>query len=160
VTIEPWTTTGVQNSTTELVGPRTVRIRYSSAPWYQRHRPDGTLRCGPGWSADSVLCHELVHAVRMAANFNGSLVSSSGDSRDTEEVAATHITNIYLSERNEALKAYYDGDELLDPEAFFAYAPNLDLIRQIALQQPMFTNRLAQIPAAFNPFARIRSSGS
>jgi hypothetical protein len=159
VTIITWTDVRVQNATEERgIGMNSSIIRYSTAPWTHREMSNGTRRVGPAWSSDSVLCHELAHAVRTASGFARSSMNIPHGPPDREEFFATQVTNLYLSERGEALKARYGDNEILQPESFFAYPPNIQALQQFTRQQPNFVGRLARIRAPFNPFVRVTST--
>ena len=156
IVLVPMPGAGVQNSVTGIVAPLTVQIQFSTAPLMHRRARDGTVNVGPAWSADSVLCHEMVHAVRLLSGFDGTIPRGGGFTGEPEEFCATQVANIYLSERNEPLMANYLDREPLDPRTFSFSEGQRDLLRRLADQQAPFFGRLAAIPAAFNPFALAR----
>lgn len=156
VVIVPMPGVGIQNAETAIVAPSTAQIQFSTAPFMHRRARDGTINVGPAWSADSVLCHEMVHAVRLLSGFDGTIPRDGGFSGEPEEFCATQVANIYLSERNEPLMANYLDREPLDARTFSFSEGQRDLLRRLADQQPPFFGRLAGIPAPFNPFALVR----
>jgi hypothetical protein len=81
------------------------------SPWDWINRASGID--APGFNADEVLFHELVHVSRM---FRGAQTGTQVDSKkagfgNLEEYLATTIANIYLSEKGEPLRGVYGPTE-------------------------------------------------
>jgi hypothetical protein len=138
---------------------------------------------GPGSQPDEVLCHELVHALRMTqGKFNR--IPTDGDIRldDTEEeFLAVVTTNVYMSAGNKLeFRADHHGHKRLEPplntsEGFLLSGKkygdnqkgNLELMQIYNLVwQPTFLRLSMIVTAKFNPFqaltahlAYLRGSG-
>jgi hypothetical protein len=144
-------------------GPnRTGTGRGSDAEIYfspERLRPGG-----PGFKADEVLFHEMVHAVRAIHGVSTSTFRMGGGYDNEEEFVAVVVTNVYLSEKKQtALRANHGRGALRDP-ANFLDSPDVPppgargLLSIVRLNQPRFFASLAAIEpkeAAFNPLRQL-----
>jgi hypothetical protein len=81
-----------------------VVLFYSPEPWADiRGRP-----AGPGFEADEVLFHELVHVSRQLRGAFTRVPVDSGYGNE-DEYLATVLANLYLSEKQKPLRAFYGG---------------------------------------------------
>jgi Effector protein len=138
---------------------------------------------GPGSEPDEVLCHELVHALRMT---QGKLNTIPTDDNirpydNEEEFLAVVTTNVYMSANNKVeFRADHNGHKRLEPplntsEGFLVSGKkygenqkgNLELMQIYNLVwQPTFLSLSMIVTAKFNPFyalttrlAYLRGSG-
>jgi hypothetical protein len=112
---------------------------------------------GPGASADEILLHEMLHALRqmMGRSVRESVAGNPGMD-NYEEFAAIVVTNVYRSERAlPQLRRDHHGFLPLTGStatntgfktAFGRYLSYMDV------EQPRLTNNLRQAHVAFNPF--------
>jgi hypothetical protein len=107
-------------------------------------------------SADEVLLHELVHAVRlMRGVFNK--FAMSGGFENQEEFLAELVENVYRSEKGRPPIAY-GGAPLSNPGAFLDSGiapPPRTVIAGLRSDQPGFFAALAQIKTPFNPIRQV-----
>jgi|SRR5882757_4596726 len=84
-----------------------VVLFFSAEIW----ESDGAPK-GPGFKADEVLFHELVHVTRMIrGRFTHVEVTGKGGYGNIEEYFATVIANVYLSDKGQAkLRGFYSND--------------------------------------------------
>ena len=148
-----------------------------------RFSVDAVPPSGPGSQPDEVLCHELVHALRMTQGKANSIPTDDKmrlyDSE--EEFLAVLTTNVYMSANNELLlRASHHGHKPLEApldtsEGFLlsgktydkSQKGNLELMQIYNLVwQPTFLSLSMIVTAKFNPFqaltarlAYLRGSG-
>jgi hypothetical protein len=115
---------------------------------------------GAGRSADSILYHELVHALRRASRKHAkrALEGVLSPYTDNEEFYAVLATNVYLSELRQPLCAAHNSltleKELSSSFKFFASGHRIfGLIDRFCQDNSGFTRTLAAVRTPFNPFA-------
>ncbi|MEO8052003.1 MAG: M91 family zinc metallopeptidase [Acidobacteriota bacterium] len=120
------------------------------------YSPENLSGHSPGQLHDEILCHELCHALReiygvelLARNHGWRPIG--GGFEDVEEFFACSVTSIYSSQWLRPLRGNHDRAGMRDPGQM-ERPPFSTYIRMFRRQMPQFTNELAQIPAAFNPF--------
>jgi hypothetical protein len=133
-------------------------IRFTPDMW----GPNGASKIrAPGYDADEIMYHEMVHAARQMRGVQEDIRVNAGYD-DIEEYLATVITNIYMSERG---KTAFGGDQgtgtLKNPEKFLDNAQRVnlsprELIRKLRGAQPEFYRDLANVGAAIAPFNPVR----
>ncbi|TWT00701.1 hypothetical protein [Reyranella sp. CPCC 100927] len=121
---------------------------------------------GRGW-AESILFHELVHALRDIAQgkrrvYKGVVMTGGLHRYDTfEEFIAVLCEDIYVSERGNPHRLLGDhrGIAPLDPALadsfrFFATgSQTFRFVERFCRENPGFTKMLSRVPARFNPIA-------
>jgi hypothetical protein len=111
---------------------------------------------------ESVLLHELVHAVRcVSEKFNSDLKTHRGLAKydAEEEFFAVLIGNIYESELKRNIRAHHQGFYNLEKELegsfeFFKVSMRaFQLVDRFCRENPGMTGALAKVNVPFNPFA-------
>lgn len=137
-----------------------------TTPWDWPGKPDGR----PGFLADEVLFHELVHITRMIRGKETHIgVEGRPNFGNIEEYFATVIANIYLSDKGQdnRLRGVYSGggpkdwSVMKDPDKFYDNVDKLtisphDLMETFKGTQKEFYQDLAHLPVPpkFNPAKR------
>ena len=138
----------------DLAGGIEADIRYTPGHWIPGAVQYGGAT-GPGGSADEVLLHELLHAVRITLGL--------GDCRQTQaplhrydnrsEFYAVLVENVYSSEtRRPPRRDHWGHVALRDPVQYYAQPSNKLMIMNFCRSMPQFTRDLASVPCNFNPF--------
>jgi len=124
---------------------------------------------GPGSQPDELLCHELVHALRMTqGKFNPIPTDDKNEYDNEEDFLAVVTTNVYMSANNKLeLRADHNDFTVLKPplntsDGFLISGKNhnrksnLELMKIYNLVwQPTFS-ALSAVPAKFNPFRALK----
>ncbi|HJQ61192.1 MAG TPA: hypothetical protein VJ890_30080, partial [Vineibacter sp.] len=116
----------------------------------------------PGFEADEVLLHELVHAARaLSGDFDAAAMKGAMAPYDTEEeFVAIMVANIYISEkgkpavflrRSHSTEATGLAEKDTDPEIFLYKDDNYRLVKKFCDQHPRVSRMVADVPAKFNP---------
>lgn len=117
---------------------------------------------GPGFEADEMLLHEMVHGLRIIAGagtkrFNRRPVPGQALQENMSEFYAVLIANIYRSEcGRDGLRRYYsvlssETTYTISNEDFLKIELNRRHLRQLRRQNPMLFNALNDVEAPFNP---------
>ena len=148
-------------------------IEYNPWTWKARDMVLGIDPTNRGSSADDVLFHELVHAFLQLAQIFRSVPRMDGY-HNREDFYAVLFTNIYVSEQNKSLSPNHTkhlrGDHNLpfhtldegEPDVARAGDPSLqfykkytfeidDLFHSDSVAMTHLAEKLATVPAAFNP---------
>jgi hypothetical protein len=121
---------------------------------------------GPGYEADAVLFHELVHATRARAGAVNLRSVNPGYSNE-EEFIAVVLANIYLSEKTGGkrwLRGNYETQLFLeDPDGFLDNSQKIspsprELLERFPSFQPGFFYALAAIDVPFNPVKQFKEA--
>lgn len=111
---------------------------------------------------ESVLLHELVHALRYVSNkYSGTLplMGAGWNHGEREEFFAVLVENIYRSEVNDRFRASHKGWKNLEEElqgsfAFFKVSTHaFSAVESFCKDNPGFTKAIAKLRISFNPIA-------
>ena len=135
-------------------------IMFSANMWGRNGKPGTSGISSPGFEADEVLFHELVHSLRHMAGVSAAANKLGDGYQNEEEFIAVILSNIYLAEKGrKSLRGGHDGATMQQPENFLKNERYKQLLLKFKGEQRAFFDELSNIPkekAWWNPLRELR----